>query len=699
MKKKELASIPKPIVKKEYQKLRTMFKDMRGIIQAECREVSGEETLIINCFRPKGKNSVELWFRLFCQKEDYITQDFSDKKVKWRTGAFDYIAGYQITDWCRLEGKWALASPQDEDIIIEFMRKWRKETKSNRCDAGYKFDDYIYAYQADIRDRKLIAKHQKVRGEIDARMDLFPDLPDDYQNFVEHTVFDEHNYIFYSRKQKWAYCTRCGFEYEIRKDGVYHKKIPVWNNKEKLRHNHDFMCPHCGKWIMAKSAGMGRGQLLEINWSTIIQTNGSNVLVRYICHTKDFRKDFRHPEFNSRELFRTIHTPKNVEDYEMGYYKMGRDSDSYVYRWRDPVGHGWGWNPSELQVPRQTVLYNTDFGLLTDTCMKYSCFDIFFEKVVPSIRNSSPWIVDQFFNLYHEYPFVEQVLKLGWYSMAKEMFVDKREIQSKGFTSGRTIAESLGINREQFLVLREATHNNPRIKDVCILKYAAQSGKRLRVCDLEELRYINDNGWSDMYKNYIDAMEYTSIHKLRKYITEQHIKHERDYFDFAGWLIEMGYDMRNEFNIYPRNFVEKHDEMAKVYQKFHDKKHKEDIKKFNRLLKQMRKDVTADNPINLQIQGLFIRLPYQATELKTEGETLHHCVGTYIDRVMKGETTIFFVRQIKKPDKPYYTLEWKDHKVVQCRGLHNCDMTPEVMAFTSLFEEKMKAYELQGKVG
>lgn len=44
-----------------------------------------------------------------------------------------------------------------------------------------------------------------------------------------------------------------------------------------------------------------------------------------------------------------------------------------------------------------------------------------------------------------------------------------------------------------------------------------------------------------------------------------------------------------------------------------------------------------------------------------------------------------------EPEKPYYTLEWHG-KVVQCRGSHNCDMTPEVKAFVQIFQEKMTEY-------
>lgn len=312
------------------------------------------------------------------------------------------------------------------------------------------------------------------------------------------------------------------------------------------------------------------------------------------------------------------------------------------------------------------------------------------------MNHKSPYIVDHYLNFYHRYSFVEQMIKIGWYRLVGELFEKYGAAEREGFKNGRNILETCGITRSQFKLLREATNGNPELRDLRIIKHAEQKEIRLTVDDLNILRFTNDEGCYDFFDKFLDAMRYTTLYKLDKYLNNQKIKHKQDYFDYAGWLMEMGYDMRNEFNIYPRNFVEKHDEMAKAYQKFKDKQHREDIKKFNRLLKQMRKELKEDNPLNLQVKGLFIRLPYRADELKTEGETLHHCVGTYIDRVMRGKTAIFFVRRIESPDEPFYTLEWKDHKVVQCRGAHNCDMTPEVKAFTALFEEQMRIYELKG---
>ena len=69
--------------------------------------------------------------------------------------------------------------------------------------------------------------------------------------------------------------------------------------------------------------------------------------------------------------------------------------------------------------------------------------------------------------------------------------------------------------------------------------------------------------------------------------------------------------------------------------------------------------------------NLIIRPAKSPGELILEGNTLHHCVGGYARRVAAGETTIFFVREADKPDKPFYTLEYCDKHVSQCRTYNN----------------------------
>ncbi|HPE52470.1 MAG TPA: PcfJ domain-containing protein, partial [Methanothrix soehngenii] len=64
-----------------------------------------------------------------------------------------------------------------------------------------------------------------------------------------------------------------------------------------------------------------------------------------------------------------------------------------------------------------------------------------------------------------------------------------------------------------------------------------------------------------------------------------------------------------------------------------------------------------------------------------------HCVGSYANRVAEGDTTILFLRAVTKPDKPFYTLEWRKDRLVQIRGDHNVPQTPEVAEFVEQWQQ------------
>jgi len=52
---------------------------------------------------------------------------------------------------------------------------------------------------------------------------------------------------------------------------------------------------------------------------------------------------------------------------------------------------------------------------------------------------------------------------------------------------------------------------------------------------------------------------------------------------------------------------------------------------------------------------------------------LKHCVGGsgYINQHADGITTIVFARKADEPDKPYYTLEYRDSRLIQVSGWDN----------------------------
>lgn len=61
--------------------------------------------------------------------------------------------------------------------------------------------------------------------------------------------------------------------------------------------------------------------------------------------------------------------------------------------------------------------------------------------------------------------------------------------------------------------------------------------------------------------------------------------------------------------------------------------------------------------------------PKDSSDLKKEGDTLNHCVASYIKRVIDGECLIYFLRINK--DESLITFEVRHNDIVQVRGLHN----------------------------
>lgn len=688
MDKKQLSALPRPILTKQQREMPLLALHMSYFVTVSREDIAGKDTLIMNFFRHKEK-SLEPEFRTFCQMDDYISQDLTVKNTKWKYGAINSLTGYRY--WYKDQGNLVISSAEERKLILDFFKEFRKR---NRLSLGTLLRPVIDTdiqinidnYQDTIKEWRLNEKHQKIKQRIDLDMDKFGPVPKNYNKFIKETVFGEDHYIFYSRKEKRAYCTSCGKEFIVTSNGhLKHKTIPIWNDTDKVKHNKAVTCPYCNKLLTCKSEGMGRQNLYTVRWSVLTQKYVEAVLVRYFCHIKDFRENFKRPQFHTEELYRTVHSSSGAKDYMWGKFKS-----TCEYRWVEfgTIG-GFGWSiPRETVAPRNAVLYRENLEeAIAGTCMKYSAIDLYVDKVNKGNHLQNPWFIDGYFNQYRRRPYLEQLLKIGFYKMTKEI-LEENEYNLPVFVAGQSVVNSLQIDRIKFKML--ARKGDPSIHDLKIMQYA----QKISEDDFLTLSKISEDVGYDIHEHYIDLMRYTSLYKINKYLDKAGLLGQKinDYFDYTGWLDKLGYDMRNEFNIYPKDFQRSHDEKSKEYQAYQDKKKREEMRRFNQIIKQMKKE-NAEIPVfNMSYNDMLLRLPENSTELKREGQVLHHCVGSYIDKVGNGETLIFFIRRKEKPEKPYYTLEWKG-KVVQCRGMNNCAMTQEVNEFVDLFSKEMIAYE------
>lgn len=149
-----------------------------------------------------------------------------------------------------------------------------------------------------------------------------------------------------------------------------------------------------------------------------------------------------------------------------------------------------------------------------------------------------------------------------------------------------------------------------------------------------------------------------------------------EYRDYLRMMEKLGTPVKNIMQAFPSNLDKAHDEATRRYNLLKQKLEDDTYEKIKQSLKKYK----------YESSGLCIVLPEKATSINEEGRALAHCVGSYVDRVLKKETVILFVRRLDDITKPYFTLEYQRGKVQQCRGYKNQKMTDDVKAFVEEWE-------------
>ena len=142
--------------------------------------------------------------------------------------------------------------------------------------------------------------------------------------------------------------------------------------------------------------------------------------------------------------------------------------------------------------------------------------------------------------------------------------------------------------------------------------------------------------------------------------------------------VKQNYDMKNSFVLYPEDLQKAHDKVAHRLKMKANAKMRRDFKvAYQRIMRQL----------DFEWNGMKIVYPSSPEEIIAEGHALHHCVGGYVDRVANKECIILFLRLCAEVEKPFYTIEVRNQKVIQVRG--NEDATPAVEKFMEQWTSKV----------
>lgn len=172
----------------------------------------------------------------------------------------------------------------------------------------------------------------------------------------------------------------------------------------------------------------------------------------------------------------------------------------------------------------------------------------------------------------------------------------------------------------------------------CVNKYSCNLSSLLNymIFRIETMENYGGRSWSD-YLDYLDMQT-----KIVKIATEKN----------PDLIIS------SKIEKYPKYLKTQHDIVVKIYNNY-IQEYPEDI------FKAMVNYKLEQNSLPYK---LMVVMPKSSQEVKDEGVYMGHCVGSYVDSIIKGDRQVAFLRYEKEPNVPLITLDIKDGIIQQYEG-------------------------------
>lgn len=463
-------------------------------------------------------------------------------------------------------------------------------------------------------------------------------------------------------KQQYGYCTYCNKEYET--DG--------------LKHNEETTCPGCNSEVKVKSSGISRKYLWDDAYFIHYEKSKIDkdiVVAKGVFAQRDYKGDYKN--ITTRYNVTALYIFKINEPIMIGKgYNWGK--------------YGYGWTKRkkmflENYAPRVSILTNLNSleSAIKDTSYQYSMYKDYMSEWYQTQS------IIEYLELFSKYPRIEDLTKLGFENIVRDKLYERATYRAVNW-NGKTVFKMLRVNRAE---LKELRSYDGAITPCFMRLYQLnkKENTKLTLNQLKELERITQYNFEDFRK----ILKYTSLYKASKYISiqeERYLKKFyrgglviRDWRDYIKDCIELKMDIKKERVLFPKDLYKSHQNTIKQVKYQADKLLDEKMKK---------REEEINKKYYFEDKNYIIRAAKSTQEMIDEGKILIHCVGGYASKHAKGETNILFIREKKNADKPYYTMEIKNNRIVQVRGFENEDPGKKLNKFIDKFRalkiEKVK---------
>lgn len=143
-------------------------------------------------------------------------------------------------------------------------------------------------------------------------------------------------------------------------------------------------------------------------------------------------------------------------------------------------------------------------------------------------------------------------------------------------------------------------------------------------------------------------------------------------YDYANMMQRLS----NKFEKYPRNFLTTHAIAVRNYNRLQERFEEEDFHKH------------YVPEYNCTFDEYCFIYPETTQQIKDEAVQQHNCVASYIKRVIEGTCHILFLRNKLTPDTSLVTIEVRDGRIVQAKGIYNRDVYASEQKAIDKFNKK-----------
>lgn len=567
-------------------------------------------------------------YRVFLEKSgEYATYDY--RTGHWRKSTIEKLE-YGESDRYYYTIRTPYMEKKEADMVAEFTGNDIAEPRSA------------------IQKWQNAKRHRKETDEIDQEMALVPEQPKDFEDWILKEASGQ--YIFYDAgdKSKLGRCTHCG--------AIVQLKSPKYNQRIK--------CPNCRHEVVLKTRKKS-GNIRETGKVGLLQKTKTGYAYRMFEFVIKYLNGIQ--KGNESGYWETGRATYDHNLRIKKEYKWGRYKQTDLVRWCYDNGHYF--EPPEAERTCTALYWRNLKKTLKESPLKYSAL----WELAKQERdiNTMRFIIN-----YEEY--LEKLIKCGFYKLA---------LAQTGFRSVDYVRKEkqckkiLDLRGDYFKIV---AGKNPTTEEYYMTHELQECGINAKWEDIKHLAAVSS------CRNMAIYIRHTTLHKMRRYLKEilkDNRERTREYHDYLQMAAGLGYNLDDEWVLFPRHMEERHAQLVEEQRERDRKLQKaDDAQKTEFYLESMKKHGWKN--YEMETENYVIRLPKNIGEIREEGNKMHHCVATYIDRVVKGETCILFIREKERKEEPFYTMEVRNGKVIQCRAKYNGEMTEPVKKLVNIFKMK-----------